>query len=173
MAKKVVDETSLTSIANAIREKTGASDALVFPTGMVEAIAGISAGGEALKITSGVFTLTEPTGGYVINHGLGVIPKYFHIFAVTHSFDASLIRVIASAHSGEFPAIMSTKTSTYKNSSASVYHVAQANYLTEDGTNFNSDAKVIYGATEENVIVGRKDIYMLQNNTPYAWIAIG
>lgn len=63
MAKKVVEETSLTSIANAIREKTGASDALVFPMGMVEAIAGIETGGGAeldgFYILCGKFTPAE------------------------------------------------------------------------------------------------------------------
>jgi hypothetical protein len=45
MAHRIVDENSLKTVADAIREKAGTSDSLVFPTGFAEAIAGIQAGG--------------------------------------------------------------------------------------------------------------------------------
>lgn len=41
MSKVVVDESSLTSVANAIRSKGGTSDKLTFPDGMVSAIENI------------------------------------------------------------------------------------------------------------------------------------
>lgn len=43
MAYRKVDDTSLSSVANAIREKGGTSDALVFPGGFVSAIEAIKA----------------------------------------------------------------------------------------------------------------------------------
>ena len=50
MSKVFIEEESLTAIGNAIREKTGDTAPLSVPTGMVEAIAGISGGGgEHLK----------------------------------------------------------------------------------------------------------------------------
>lgn len=42
---KIVQESSLTSVADAIRAKTGGSEQLVFPAGFVSAIEGISGGG--------------------------------------------------------------------------------------------------------------------------------
>ena len=44
MSKYVVDGSDLTSLADAIREKTGETGGLTFPTGMVNAIDGISDG---------------------------------------------------------------------------------------------------------------------------------
>ena len=46
MAKRVVDETSLTAIADAIRAKAGTSDVMEFPNGFTEAIGAIQAGGD-------------------------------------------------------------------------------------------------------------------------------
>ena len=57
-------EANLTTIANAIREKAGTSDALAFPAGFAEAIAGISAGGGDIlghTFAAGSFTLAEDT----------------------------------------------------------------------------------------------------------------
>ena len=45
MAYRKVDDTSLASVADAIRSKGGTSDALVFPDGFVTAISAIQAGG--------------------------------------------------------------------------------------------------------------------------------
>lgn len=45
MAKVFIEETSLTAIGDAIRAKTGGTEALTVPTGMVDAIASIEAGG--------------------------------------------------------------------------------------------------------------------------------
>lgn len=57
---KVVDsavlESGLTSIANAIREKAGTSDALAFPAGFAEAIAAIESGGSIIGGASPVAT---------------------------------------------------------------------------------------------------------------------
>lgn len=41
MAKRVVDETSLASVADAIRERAGTTDALAFPDGFVSAVENI------------------------------------------------------------------------------------------------------------------------------------
>ena len=45
MAYRKVNDTSLASVADAIREKGGTSDALVFPEGFVSAISAIQTGG--------------------------------------------------------------------------------------------------------------------------------
>lgn len=79
---KVVDsaalDTQLTSIADAIRAKTGGSDSLVFPDGFLQAIAAIEAGGGGggAKIVTETFTVAEDTSTpFEITHNLGSIPK--------------------------------------------------------------------------------------------------
>lgn len=59
MAKCFVDDTSLTSIAEAIRTKGGTTDQLVFPAGFISAIEAIEAGGGSGDIIVGSFTLAE------------------------------------------------------------------------------------------------------------------
>lgn len=49
MAYVKCDEASLTAVADAIREKGGTTEQMVFPDGFVEAIDGIQAGGGAAK----------------------------------------------------------------------------------------------------------------------------
>lgn len=44
MSEVIVQESSLTAVADAIREKTGTSGTMIFPEGFVEAVGGISAG---------------------------------------------------------------------------------------------------------------------------------
>ena len=59
-------ESDLTSIANAIREKTGGSDSLAFPNGFVSAIDGIA--GSSAVLVDETFTLTSNvTSGNVAN----------------------------------------------------------------------------------------------------------
>lgn len=70
---KLVDsaqlDENLTSIANAIRAKTGNSAQLQFPNGMVDAIGGISSGGaELTAIEVYVADLTDATS-YTITKG--------------------------------------------------------------------------------------------------------
>ena len=64
MSKVFIEEESLTAIGDAIREKTGDTDLLSVPTGMIEAIASISGGGgEHLKTWNRVkITLTFYSG---------------------------------------------------------------------------------------------------------------
>ena len=47
MAYRKVDDTSLASVADAIRSKGGTSDTLIFPDGFVAAISAIQTGGGA------------------------------------------------------------------------------------------------------------------------------
>lgn len=68
MAKdKAVDSAvlnaGLTSIADAIREKAGTTEALSFPAGMAAAIAGIETGG-SIEVKTGEVTLTETKVSY-------------------------------------------------------------------------------------------------------------
>lgn len=53
MAKYVVNDTDLTSVADAIRTKGGTSDALVFPAGFVTAVEAITGGGLNFSVVGG------------------------------------------------------------------------------------------------------------------------
>jgi hypothetical protein len=53
---KTVQEESLVALGDAIREKAGTNEPLVFPTGMIEAIAGIETGGGSIEVEPTVLT---------------------------------------------------------------------------------------------------------------------
>ena len=59
MAYRKVNDNSLASVADAIRSKGGASDALVFPDGFVSAISAIQTGGGAPSLQSKSVTYTS------------------------------------------------------------------------------------------------------------------
>lgn len=87
-ADKLVDSTQLdsdlTSVANAIRAKSGGSSQLAFPAGFVSEIQAIPSGGglpEGISaFTTGTFTVASAVNGYTITHGLGAIPKVFVVY---------------------------------------------------------------------------------------------
>ena len=56
MATYFVEDASLSAVADAIRAKTGSTDKMTFPNGMVDAIGGISGGG------GGTFVVPAATG---------------------------------------------------------------------------------------------------------------
>ena len=74
MAKYSVTDTSLASVADAIRAKGGTSDAMAFPTGFVSAIEAITAGGGALKTATGKWNPSANTNSYTVT-GLSFKPK--------------------------------------------------------------------------------------------------
>lgn len=78
MAEYLVQDTSLTAVADAIRAKTGSADLLAFPSGMVDAIAGIASGGSGLKHASGTWTPASDTYFMKVT-GLPFTPKMFKI----------------------------------------------------------------------------------------------
>ena len=85
---KVVDSAALnagmTSVANAIRAKTGDADMLAWPDGFATAIAGITGGGGAgLAYDMGEFVLDADTKSLdppSIPHNLGEIPEFILVW---------------------------------------------------------------------------------------------
>ena len=86
-----VNQADLVAVANAIRERSGASGSLVFPSGFAEAIASITdLPSEVTHLASGTFTLTSSnTTQYTITHGMGTSPN-FYIVMVDESLDTSI-----------------------------------------------------------------------------------
>lgn len=64
MAKCFVDDTSLTSIAEAIRTKGGTTNKLVFPAGFISAIEAIEAGGGGRNLVTGEVTFESDLNLY-------------------------------------------------------------------------------------------------------------
>ena len=85
---KVVDSAALdaemTSVANAIRAKTGNTDTLAWPDGFLTAIAGITGGeGAGLAYDMGEFVLDADTQHLVppsIPHNLGEVPEFILVW---------------------------------------------------------------------------------------------
>lgn len=85
-----VNQSDLVSVANAIREKGGTSETLVFPDGFVGAVQAIQAGGgdfdfssfcfPITKAVSGTFMLSNDSISVTINHNLGITPKIIIVF---------------------------------------------------------------------------------------------
>lgn len=85
-----VNQSDLVSVADAIREKGGTSETLVFPDGFVGAVQAIQAGGgdfdfssfcfPITKAVSGTFILSKNSNSTTINHNLGITPKIIIVF---------------------------------------------------------------------------------------------
>lgn len=65
MSKVFIEESSLTAIGDAVRAKTGSSDLLVVPDGMVSAISSIETGGGGDYFTDDDLTFTNAKCGYM------------------------------------------------------------------------------------------------------------
>lgn len=76
-------DANLLSIANAIREKVGTSEALAFPNGFVSAIEALASGGSGLAYDMGEFILdTDTVTGKEVSvpHNLGDIPEFICVW---------------------------------------------------------------------------------------------
>lgn len=88
MAIEYVDSTQLdaglTSVADAIRAKSGGSSQLAFPAGFVSEIQAIPSGGGlppgVSAVATGTVTVTSAVNGLTFTHGLGVIPRAFVVY---------------------------------------------------------------------------------------------
>ena len=65
MSKVFIEESSLTAIGDAVRAKTGSSDLLVVPDGMVSAISSIETGGGGDYFTDDDLTFTNASCAYM------------------------------------------------------------------------------------------------------------
>ena len=77
-----VNQADLVAVANAIRERSGVSDSLVFPNGFAEAIANISGLPSGISaLATGTYTFASDKTNAVtrITHDLGVAP-HFYVF---------------------------------------------------------------------------------------------
>ena len=97
MAYRKVDESSLTSLADAIRTKAGLTDELVFPAGFIEALGSISGGMQLpswmTKIEFATVTISSSSATSIsIPCTLGAKPTGFIIFGTAGDAPASQTR---------------------------------------------------------------------------------
>lgn len=189
---KVVDsavlESGLTSIANAIREKAGTSDALAFPAGFAEAIAAIESGGADLsqlgytKASCG--SITPDTNISSITHNLGVVPKLIMVSTddastvvnttSKNTFFATIARTFKDS-SGDSMTYYATLTKKGSSSSTSnlVHKVASGTFNAVSGT-------FRYGVSSANettflisMVDGGSVKYYMHTGVTYFWMCLG
>jgi hypothetical protein len=89
MAERIVQEESLTMVADAIRAKGGTSEALSFPTGFADAIAAIQAGGGGADVLTGEVTIQTNNSSFGLEipkpqgYENGTVPKFAAFCNVT------------------------------------------------------------------------------------------
>ena len=80
MAKYSIEDSTLTGIADAIREKNGTTEN-ISPTDMAAAILAISSGdGGGLKYEIGQFTVASDTQSTTVHHNLGETPYFMMVW---------------------------------------------------------------------------------------------
>lgn len=112
MSELLVQDTSLTTVADAIREKADITGKLTFPNGFADAIRSLSRGANVDCITdivSGTYTPTKDITNTVgIAHGMDVTPNFVFLFnegEIDYSSTKNIINVCISyqyfiTHSG-------------------------------------------------------------------------
>ena len=137
MAKRVVDDSSLTAVADAIRARTGTTEAMVFPDGFVNAVEGIPNDLELrlmdalVEVNTGAATVIkeysfckttslkkviapnvqETKGQSFLESGVASVE-----FPVAWSFGASSFNSCKSLKRGDFPLLRQIGTSVFQNS---------------------------------------------------------
>ena len=100
MAKYVIEDTTLTNIANAIREKTGKTDAIT-PANFDTEIAGIQSGGNS-TITSGFIVNKWNTNGYPVDISLVGMTTINQYYFYTYLYYGSAYSVFSSLENVNF-----------------------------------------------------------------------
>ena len=157
MAKGLITQATLTGIADAIRAKTGTSDAMR-PDEMAALIQSISGGG---KVAFGSVT---PSGSYTssvtITHNLGVVPNLIAIFAAAGmgSYNGRLISLFVIPEDGYV-------TEVYYSSSATILSTSLTNNASNLANAFPTLTETTLTAKSSGI---QSSIYF--NPGKYVWI---
>ena len=150
-------DAGLTAIANAIREKTGSSDALAFPDAMAAAIAAIEGGGagEGILMAGGTIVPVEDTNEVVLSHGLGVIPNFVCIFRQKFSMatKGTVNHMVLTPPNGQYGSDVSNVAATTQ---TQAYYQARSYYRVNFTTLSTSASEAItkdpYYIADENSV---------------------
>lgn len=174
MAKdKVVDsavlDAGLVSIADAIREKTGETEALSFPAGMAAAIAGIETGGGG-TVKYGTLSLSgisfPGTTTYTIDTGLESVWGLVVWTSDPTTRDAN--KVLLSVSYEQTTGSYSTRRATL------IYLTNSTNaaYIEDTATNVDENTKIIRNGGLVTLDFTDKKVY-IANGVHYHWLAWG
>lgn len=120
-----VNAADLTTVADAIRAKTGTSEGLSFPDGFAAAIAGISTGAQ---VANG--TITPTTASKNISLSLDFSPTVFVAVSTKKMYSSNVIKTIIIINGNQYSCIES-----YKNASDSYNY----SYYTSSRSGINYD----------------------------------
>lgn len=169
MARKLVEDASLKSVADAIRLKAQTQSQLQFPNGFLWAIQSIQTGGglpsgiSAIKIGTHTVSSDAAYGTAVnISHNLGVVPDLFIVYATSNT---------AVTYS-DLLMIRGTEI-MYRGSSYHTLVVYRGNSTSSASATFaNSSKGGIYGLTATTATIGgHASGYHIREGS-YRWIAI-
>lgn len=173
MAKYTINDTTLTSIADAIRAKGGTTAALT-PAQMAEAIAAIQAGGGGYK--TGTFTLAEfrklKNDSYVIDHGLNSMPSYIFVYVeepLAMAATRVAYEVYAVLASSEYCFCFYHDSSTSYNKQKN-QNAAQT-WENDPGKYGNCDVSIGY-VTENSFSIGATILSVGLSTRTYRWVAV-
>ena len=167
MAEYLIQDTTLTAIAEAIRSKTGESDPVAVAD-MAEKISGIAGGG--LVINGGVFT---GNGGiYTLEHGLGVAPDMIALY-----FVYGLTATAYLVESGYAISVKVKNQSGFKTYGEISYR--NGTVTSRKSNNNGIDAvgadnyHFIHDANDETIQIGSDGFGTYTGENGYYWMAIG
>lgn len=173
MAKCFVDDTSLTSIAEAIRKKGGTTEQLVFPAGFVEAIESIQTGGD-IKIAYGSVTLSEDLDSITINHGLEDYPTFAILLQTGVNINYSIL-FNAMYYSATLPLTSSyhwfNKVAYTTSSSSSGRRLLAFNNSSYPTANFG-DGYYCFHPSVNEITFYKGDCNAFASGLTYIWIAL-
>lgn len=173
---KIVDsdqlDADLSLVAGAIRNKSGTSDNLVFPTGFVSAVNAISSNGGNNGLPIGITALasgthtcaTDPLGVLKIRHGLDVTPNFFVIFAEGQLLDYSDFYYYTSLQFGLAQAYTDSSPQSY-------FKVLRYGDPTTFRQMTNYGSSLSDFADDEGFFVYNSTTYGLKAGVTYRWFA--
>ena len=159
MAYRKVDESSLTQVANAIRNKAGTSARLNFPTGFANAIAAIPTGSGGITPT-GTITITENGTHYVANYENAnvALPEVEQATPSISVSSSGLITASVTQEAGVVPAGTETATKQLSTQGAKTVTPGTSNQTAVSSGRYTTGTVTVEG--DANLVAGniKKDV---------------
>lgn len=153
MAYRKVDESSLTQVANAIRNKAGTSARLNFPTGFANAIAAIPTGSGGITPT-GTITITENGTHYVANYENAhvALPEVVQATPSISVNSSGLITASVTQEAGVVPAGTETATKQLSTQGAKTVTPGTSNQTAVSSGRYTTGTVTVKG--DANLVAG-------------------